>query len=99
MPEKRDSQLSKMFQFCGVKGGYLAEIQSEQESRLVASILHQDEAYWIGLTDLAHSGHYVWQHSFKVERCLNFGATTEKKLNSFLFECTLNPRMPREGPI
>merc|ERR1719495_317 len=52
-------------EFCGVKGGYLAEIQSEQESRLVASILHQEKAYWIGLTDLANSGHYVWQHSFK----------------------------------
>jgi len=51
-------------EFCNTKGGYLAEITSAKESDLVSSVLSQDLEFWIGLNDLANSGHYVWQHSF-----------------------------------
>merc|ERR1711990_44919 len=50
-------------QFCSTKGGYLAEIQSAEESDLVATVLNQETAFWIGLNDLANHGQWMWQHS------------------------------------
>merc|ERR1712227_275795 len=52
-------------QFCHSKGGYLAEIQSAEETNLVGSVLNQESDYWMGLNDLASPGHWSWQHSFQ----------------------------------
>merc|ERR1711973_631574 len=53
-------------QFCEEKGGYLAEILSESEQTNLKALLNirQDQNYWIGLSDVASEGNFVWQHSF-----------------------------------
>ena len=53
-----------LFQFCAQKGGYLAEIVSKIEQTNLNTILREDYRYWIGLTDLATEGKFVWQHAF-----------------------------------
>ena len=53
-----------LFQFCAQKGGYLAEIVSKIEQTNLNTILREDFRYWIGLTDLATEGKFVWQHAF-----------------------------------
>ena len=34
-------------------GGYLAELTTEEESKLVMSVISDEVNYWIGLTDFA----------------------------------------------
>ena len=45
----------------------MAEIFSseEQTSIMNEAPLQQDRHHWIGLTDSAVEGHYIWQHSSK----------------------------------
>merc|ERR1719357_2314469 len=52
-------------QFCGEKGGYLAEILSQSEQTNLEALLNigQYKNYWIGLSDLAYEGKFEWQHS------------------------------------
>ena len=52
------------FQFCAEKEGYLAEIVTKVEQTNMNAILDTDSCYWMGLTDLAAEGKFVWQHSF-----------------------------------
>ena len=56
------------FQFCAKQGynrlTYLAEIMSKIEQTNLNTILRDDSRYWIGLSDLATEGKFVWQHSF-----------------------------------
>ena len=54
-----------MLQFCTEKGGWLAEIFSPDEQSSINGALHRNLSYWIGLTDSANEGHFVWQHSSK----------------------------------
>ena len=55
-----------MLQFCRDKGAWLAEILSPEENySLWQQFKKNDSCYWIGLTDLAMEGQFVWQHSFK----------------------------------
>ena len=49
------------FQFCWEAGGYLAELLSSEEEARLNAILAKDIDYWIGLTDLAHEGVWMWQ--------------------------------------
>jgi len=51
-------------EFCGNQGGYLAEITSSEEQTFLGTILSSSSYYWLGLSDLAHPGHYTWQHSW-----------------------------------
>ena len=48
-------------QFCEEKGGYLAEIKSQSEQSNIETILESPNSYWIGMTDLATEGDFVWQ--------------------------------------
>ena len=50
-------------QFCEGKGGYLAEIKSKSEQTNVTTILERPYSYWIGMTDLATEGEFVWQRT------------------------------------
>ena len=50
-------------QFCKQKGGWLAEIKSSSDQAALGSILQSNINYWIGLTDTAVKGKWVWQHS------------------------------------
>ena len=52
-----------MLQFCAEKGGWLAEIFSLEEQASINDTLLDGIGYWIGLTDSAEEGHFVWQHS------------------------------------
>lgn len=55
-----------LFQFCEEKGegrGYLAEIQSAEEQKRVEVILSRTTFYWLGLTDQAREGSFMWQHT------------------------------------
>jgi len=54
---------SQAFQFCKQKGGWLAEIKSSNEQAALGSLLQTNINYWIGLTDTAVKGKWVWQHS------------------------------------
>ena len=52
-------------QFCNEKRGWLAEIKTADEQADLDSILDSlpHAEYWIGLTDMAEKGEWVWQHS------------------------------------
>ena len=59
---------------CQQKGGYLVEIDSEEEEdAIIDEISRQgsdlDLGFWIGLTDIFHDGTWVWNH---FGRPLNF---------------------------
>ena len=45
----------------------MAEIISSKEQTSISNeaLLRKDRHYWIGLTDSAVEGHFVWQHSSK----------------------------------
>ena len=52
---------------CQQKGGYLVEIDSEEEQeailkRIGITGLERDLGVWIGLTDIFHDGTWVWDH-------------------------------------
>merc|ERR1712013_784650 len=54
---------------CDRMGGYLAEIQTQEQADLIASIAMVEESltgvgsWWIGLTDMSHEGRWMWSHS------------------------------------
>ena len=53
-------------QFCHSKGGYLAEITSQEEQDVLDFILPSvtNAYHWIGLNDLANPGNFKWQNSY-----------------------------------
>ena len=53
-----------LFQFCGKKGGYLAEIVSKIQHTNLNALLDAKSCYWIGLSDIAAENEFVWQHSY-----------------------------------
>ena len=50
-------------QFCEEEGGYLAEIRSQSEQTNITPILESSYFYWIGMSDLATEGEFVWQQT------------------------------------
>ena len=53
-----------LFQFCGRKEGYLAEIVSKIQHTNLNAILDVNSCYWIGLSDIVAENEFVWQHSY-----------------------------------
>ena len=56
-----------LLQFCVEAGGFLAEIKSEKDQNEINATLSSNDStlsYWIGLSDLAVEGQWVWQHSY-----------------------------------
>ena len=53
------------FLFCGVRGGYLAEVQSDDENRFVAGMLpsYVKLNVWIGYNDLEKEGRWLWTNT------------------------------------
>ena len=63
-----------MSQFCTEKGGWLAEIfSSEEQTSIMNEVIEGNNHYWIGLTDSATEGHFIWQHSSKPLSFSNWG--------------------------
>ena len=54
-----------MFQFCWSHDGWLVEIKSEEKEHLVEEVIVPEIAYWIGLTDFAQEGDFVWAKSYE----------------------------------
>jgi len=54
---------------CDSLGGFLVEAKTEEEAlilsqlAMVVSILHSVDSWWLGLTDWAHEGTWVWIHA------------------------------------
>jgi len=46
--------------FCKQSGGFLAEPRSAEETKLLDEFCLPELNYWIGLTDLAKEGTFVW---------------------------------------
>ena len=65
------------FQFCWEAGGYLAELLSSEEEARLNAILAKDIDYWIGLTDLAHEGVWMWQERRTEADIFNWDAGSE----------------------
>ena len=53
-----------MIKFCHNHGGYLAEINTKEETELVNMFLPTEQYHWIGLNDLASPGNWKWQNSY-----------------------------------
>merc|ERR1712110_580794 len=70
----------KAQQYCAENQGYLAEISSEDETELSKLFLETDTVYWIGLSDNADYGNWIWQHSFHPVQYTNW----EKSQPDFL---------------
>ena len=61
-------------EFCGQHGGYLAEVNTLKEQSFLSGILPSSNYYWLGLSDLAHSGTYTWQHSWESATYTNWAS-------------------------
>ncbi|XP_053377701.1 neurocan core protein-like [Mercenaria mercenaria] len=48
---------------CNETGGYLAEIQSQQEADFTFMIANKYDDIWIGLNDIQNEGDFVWHYS------------------------------------
>merc|ERR1712034_136104 len=67
-PEQHLSWVEAM-DVCDGVGGYLVEVKTEEQATFIASIAEVVESltgvdsWWIGLTDMAHEGRWIWAHS------------------------------------
>ena len=59
-------------EFCYQNEGYLAEITSNEEDSLLDKFLLEDLQYWIGLSDIANEGTWVWQDSHMIAEYTNW---------------------------
>merc|ERR1711973_172538 len=59
-------------EYCWEQGGYLAEIDTPEESEAVMGIISLELNYWIGLTDFADDGRWIWQESHQVANWTNW---------------------------
>merc|ERR1711892_714757 len=67
-PDRRLTWVEAM-DVCDNMGGYLAEIQTQEQADFIASIATVEEnltgvrSWWLGLTDMGHEGRWMWGHS------------------------------------
>jgi len=61
--------------YCADHGGYLAEIKSPEETEMVISMIETDAMYyWIGLSDAAEHGKWVWEYSYEPTEYTHWGS-------------------------
>ena len=48
---------------CVSKGGYLVEVTTQSEMEFIAELRHKRDPLWVGATDEANEGSFVYQHS------------------------------------
>merc|ERR1712098_793943 len=84
-------------EFCYEKEGYLAEITSHEEETLLDSILLADIEYWIGLSDFASEGTWVWQDSHKHAEYTNWAPTEPNNGNGANEDCVVKSFVPELG--
>jgi len=64
---------------CEGLGGYLAEIKSQEQNNFVESMAIIEENYsgvqswWLGLSDMAHEGRWMWAHSADDDEFTSWG--------------------------
>ena len=64
-----------ILQYCLQRGGYLAEITSQEETDLLNGIIPDELHHWIGLHDIGTPGHFYWQYSKQPVIYSNWGRT------------------------
>ena len=57
--------MTLVLQYCWNAGGYLTEFQSLDDEKDLDSVLASDSFFWIGLSDFAHEGTWIWQESLQ----------------------------------
>ena len=50
----------------------MAEFQSSSVEEAIDGLLNQDVLYWIGLSDFAHEGTWIWQESHETPQYFNW---------------------------
>jgi len=58
--------------FCKDLGGYLAEPRTEKETEYLELIFSPEKNYWIGLTDLADEGEFLWWSDYSIPEYTNW---------------------------
>ena len=76
-------------EFCWSQGGYLAEIKSKYEEDSLDLVLASGNVYWIGLTDQAQEGSFVWAESHQELQYSNWGPSDPNDLGRGEQNCVL----------
>ena len=76
-------------EFCWSQGGYLAEIKSKYEEDGLDQVLASGNVYWIGLTDQAQEGSFVWAESHQELQYSNWGPSDPNDLGQGEQNCVL----------
>jgi len=58
--------------FCKQIGGHLAEPRTQEETQYLETILSEGRNYWIGLTDLANEGEFLWWSDYSIPNYTNW---------------------------
>merc|ERR1711971_485375 len=51
--------------FCKTSGGYLLELRTEEQTRVLRQFLMPELNYWMGLNDFVQEGQFVWGSDYK----------------------------------
>ena len=79
----------KAQEFCWSQGAHLTEIKSKYEEDGLDLVLASGIVYWIGLTDQAQEGRYMWAESHQELQYSNWGPSDPNDLGRGEQNCVL----------